>query len=741
MTNKYTNLTGINRISEEYEKINKGFDGVEGDVSALQQEDMELGQEIQAHKLSGQAHNAASIRYNGTIPSIENTEQAIDYVDSRVNTIIGGSGEGKDPELTDIHTPDPSYTPARPITVAGDMMRDMQQQFNEQLAETVDEVQRLENEKAAKTEVNALATNKANEADLIITNNNVANLQTQLNAQDRGWGGTYATLTALQTAFPTGDSKRYVVAADGHWYFWDGTTWADGGLFEYAPLGEDSVDRSKVVPHKFAPFAPLKNLLLNALNPNQSTIDDQFHRFNMALATNPSTEYKRLGATSTLVHTWQDGIAQSIYINRLPDSPISEPLANYGLQVGDTMSFGLLFKLVERTNTSSFGLRVVITGRDNAENSTGTIYQGAYAPLNVGGTLHVKASGVIPVGTTRLRIQVQTQYNFAGTTWVCKIEMGAWYLIKGAAQADVYSASEDAPLDNRIVPIIKQEIGNASYVNLYVTATQQDAAYIYIKNSNSAGENYIRYQLKYDNIPADHYEGWRIQQATEVKRIGGFDFIQTSNYATNLTSGSGEWEAAIRQAGGAGDFIGGFHGDEQMISAFFEVDGQVIAAQNFDGNYSFKRLRFVQTSDFLSFFDQTPVARRIKIYDFDKDGFILTQKFTWLETTSLLISYLSMITLNISVFNKAYRDHNYVSYNLPSSENAEVIKDVYELAAYGNNATARMRIISMKPYLASNESFFSSGTGKAYFDGTRVHTANAGDKWEIVTRFTIDTSN
>ena len=46
---------------------------------------------------------------------------------------------------------------------------------------------------------------------------------------DRTFGDvTYATLTALETAYPTGDTKRYIVAADGKWYYWSGSAWAAG---------------------------------------------------------------------------------------------------------------------------------------------------------------------------------------------------------------------------------------------------------------------------------------------------------------------------------------------------------------------------------------------------------------------------------------------------------------------------------------------------------------------------------
>lgn len=43
--------------------------------------------------------------------------------------------------------------------------------------------------------------------------------------------GAFDTLVELQTAYPTGAEGTYVVKANGHWYYWSGVAWEDGGLF------------------------------------------------------------------------------------------------------------------------------------------------------------------------------------------------------------------------------------------------------------------------------------------------------------------------------------------------------------------------------------------------------------------------------------------------------------------------------------------------------------------------------
>src|SRR5690625_4916016 len=54
-------------------------------------------------------------------------------VNDRVDNIIQGGSPDKDAEVVDMRHPDPEYHPKRPIQVAGDMMRDMQDQFTTQV--------------------------------------------------------------------------------------------------------------------------------------------------------------------------------------------------------------------------------------------------------------------------------------------------------------------------------------------------------------------------------------------------------------------------------------------------------------------------------------------------------------------------------------------------------------------------------------------------------------------------------
>jgi hypothetical protein len=54
--------------------------------------------------------------------------------------------------------------------------------------------------------------------------------------------GVYATLSALQTAFPTGTTGIYLVTADGKWYYWSGSAWTTGGTYQSTGIADGSIN-------------------------------------------------------------------------------------------------------------------------------------------------------------------------------------------------------------------------------------------------------------------------------------------------------------------------------------------------------------------------------------------------------------------------------------------------------------------------------------------------------------------
>lgn len=93
--------------------------------------------------------------------------------------------------------------------------------------------------------VNTLSTQIASHTTSIATNTAAteANTAAITNMGSGSPKGTYATLVALQTAFPTGTTGVYVVVADGKWYYWGGSSWTAGGVYQSTALASNSGDQ------------------------------------------------------------------------------------------------------------------------------------------------------------------------------------------------------------------------------------------------------------------------------------------------------------------------------------------------------------------------------------------------------------------------------------------------------------------------------------------------------------------
>lgn len=71
------------------------------------------------------------------------------------------------------------------------------------------------------------------------------------NEFDASPANIFPTLSALESAYPTGDGHIYVVSANGHWYYWNGNDWTDGGVYQAILLSDED--------QKCVDFALLEN--------------------------------------------------------------------------------------------------------------------------------------------------------------------------------------------------------------------------------------------------------------------------------------------------------------------------------------------------------------------------------------------------------------------------------------------------------------------------------------------------
>jgi hypothetical protein len=141
-------------------------------------------------------------------------------------------------------------------------------------------------EKATKTEVAAKADQTA-----------LSSLQTQItNIGNGSPKGTYASLTALQTAFPTGTTGVYVVTADGKWYYWNGSTWTAGGVYQSTGISDNSITSNKLDAVLLA-----KSVVNDKLNDNLYKVDNDNTNFDLSVATTDGVDWYLDDGTRTIL--------------------------------------------------------------------------------------------------------------------------------------------------------------------------------------------------------------------------------------------------------------------------------------------------------------------------------------------------------------------------------------------------------------------------------------------------------
>jgi lysophospholipase L1-like esterase len=71
--------------------------------------------------------------------------------------------------------------------------------------------------------------------------------KTELNALGQlKFIGVYATLSTLQTTYPTGTNGIALVTADGYGYYWNGSSWTQATQFQSTGIADNSIDYSKM---------------------------------------------------------------------------------------------------------------------------------------------------------------------------------------------------------------------------------------------------------------------------------------------------------------------------------------------------------------------------------------------------------------------------------------------------------------------------------------------------------------
>lgn len=138
--------------------------------------------------------------------------------------------------------------------------------------------------------IDNIINSKADEAEIKAMLNNIL---------DGTPKGTYPNVSALRSAKPSGDKGIYVTTDNGHWNYWDGSSWADGGSYQSPTDG---------VPNQFGViFDGL--LTIDRKSKTVSVKKDTWISFgnkNYAPDTNLSINYEPTGLSEYVVYDFQN---------------------------------------------------------------------------------------------------------------------------------------------------------------------------------------------------------------------------------------------------------------------------------------------------------------------------------------------------------------------------------------------------------------------------------------------------
>ena len=119
-----------------------------------------------------------------------------------------------------------------------------------------------------------LSSQLAEKAEYTYVDSRITTINKKINSHASGSPkGTYATLSALQTAIPTGNTNIYLVTADGKWYFWDGSAWTAGGIYQSTGIADNSIGMQKVTDYIYSNIAQTEKFL--GSNEVNVTIDSK----------------------------------------------------------------------------------------------------------------------------------------------------------------------------------------------------------------------------------------------------------------------------------------------------------------------------------------------------------------------------------------------------------------------------------------------------------------------------------
>jgi lysophospholipase L1-like esterase len=251
--------------------------------------------------------------------------------------------------------------------------------------------------------------------------------------------GTYANLSELKSAKPTGEQGIFITSDNGHWNYWNGSTWISGGLFQGKDVADNSISKNKL---GFLSFSSNSANLFN-----KSLIKTGgFYRSDGTFENNSNWGYAKISVEAGRVYTinktvWHIAFfSENTYISGMngvhENALISVPAnANYVTIAVDLKTQGFVEELC-----FSHGKNTYYVGQNNFDK-----------------TAYVPASGIpfVTSGAAIVSNGVPLKINKINNQWQLEISSGIYVLFRDRFRQ---VASEVIPL-----PGISQSKGTFLY--------------------------------------------------------------------------------------------------------------------------------------------------------------------------------------------------------------------------------------------------------------------------------------
>ncbi|ANQ21446.1 hypothetical protein BA893_07095 [Vibrio natriegens] len=273
----------------------------------------------------------------------------------------------------------------------------------------------------------------------------------------------------------------------------------------------------------------------------------------------------------------------------------------------------------------------------------------------------------------------------------------------------------------------------------------------YSKGDDRFSDRYLEYNLKHIEDPSINADLWRLYELYESENtssIAPYSFSRVND--GKPIANAGEWEAAIREVG-AGDFIGGYHGDELLNSVTLTINGVEVPLD--ESQYVADSFTFSQVSDMYSWHTGEIVATHVKEYNFSQSGFILKQKIEWKESIELSRAYLSMLPVKRKIDSTSGFQVTDTAWYWPSGYVQDVSESGFPVSVTNTDdevwlegAESRFRAelkMTEHPQLPGYNVFVvnSDAYNKIYFDISKQYTTRVGEVWETSTNYNLTTYN